>query len=506
MIEAAGHRIGNLAQILVAAVTGSGQHHDAPPDHIQALRQIGHHADRMGIVAVVEQHLERMLVEHVHATRRLEEGGVEGAQALADGIQLDAHGESHGGGHHGILHIVHGPALQRGRNQVRPQQRNVPALVVQGDHLAVDAGFQCAGAATGANVFAHQAVLRVHGDVADHLGIGVAGHLQYQRIIGIEHRAILGHLDDDALDLGELFEGIDAFHAQMIGLHVEHRADIHRRHAHAGAQQATARDLEYRKIDLRIGQHHARGNRSGHVAFHRALAVDVDAIGGGEAGRVAGHLGDVGEHARRGGLAVGAGNRGNRHARRRARGEQHVDHRASHIARLAFARRHVHAESGCRIALADAAADRLVALGNVGGKKIHAADIEANGADGTDRHVAIVRVDDVGHIRCRTAGGQVGGGAQVDDAVLLRHACRRHLHACHHHVGLRIEFEFGQHFFMADTAAWIGVHFIDQLRDGVHAITHHMTRRASGCCNQFTIDHQQAVVITFEEGFHDHRA
>ena len=46
----------------------------------------------------------------------------------------------------------------------------------------------------------------------------------------------------------------------------------------------------------------------------------------------------------------------------RARREQHVDHRAGHVARRALARRHVHAEAGRGVDLADRAADVLVGL------------------------------------------------------------------------------------------------------------------------------------------------
>jgi hypothetical protein len=54
---------------------------------------------------------------------------------------------------------------------------------------------------------------------------------------------------------------------RMIGLHVQHRADIDLAHAHAGAQQAAARGLQHGDVDLRIGQHHARRHRPGHVAL-----------------------------------------------------------------------------------------------------------------------------------------------------------------------------------------------------------------------------------------------
>ena len=263
---------------------------------------------------------------------------------------------------------------------MRPDERDVTAAVVERDHLPVDARFERARAAAGADVFAHQHVLRVHRHVADVLRFGVARHLEYERIVGIEHGAIRRDFDHDALDLGELLERVDALQTEMIRLHVEHRADVDFLHAHAGTQQPAARRLEHRDVDLRIRQHHLRGDGPGHVALHRALAVDVDAVRRRESGRVARHLRDVREHARRSGLAVRAGDRRDRHARRRSRRKQHVDDRAGDIARRAFARRHVHAEPGCGVDFADAAADRAVALGDVVRQEIDAADVEPDGA------------------------------------------------------------------------------------------------------------------------------
>ena len=63
---------------------------------------------------------------------------------------------------------------------------------------------------------------------------------------------------------------------------------------------------------VRVAQHHPGGHRAGHVARHGALAVDVDAVGVRQADVVAGQLLDVRQHARGGGLAVGAGDRGDR--------------------------------------------------------------------------------------------------------------------------------------------------------------------------------------------------
>jgi hypothetical protein len=48
---------------------------------------------------------------------------------------------------------------------------------------------------------------------------------------------------------------------------------------------------------------------------------------------------------------------------RRARREEHVEHLARHVARLALGGRHVHAEARRRVHLADAAADLVVGCG-----------------------------------------------------------------------------------------------------------------------------------------------
>ncbi len=170
---------------------------------------------------------------------------------------------------------------------MRPQQRDVAAAIVQRHHLTVDPRLERTGAAAGANMLAHQGVVRIHGHVANGLGFRVARHLEHQGIVGVEHRAVGGDLDDDAFQFAQLLERIDAFQSQMIGLHIEHRADIHFGDAHAGAQQSAARGFQHGDIDLRIRQHHAGGHRTGHIALHGALAIDVHAIGGRQSRRVA---------------------------------------------------------------------------------------------------------------------------------------------------------------------------------------------------------------------------
>ena len=119
----------DLGDVLVAAVAGRREHAD-PPARPTSSRctSSAHRLDRGRVVAVVEDHLERVLVEDVHPARRLEERRVEGAQPLADVLELDAHAERHRRGEHRVLHVVQRPALERRRDQVRPEQRDVGAV------------------------------------------------------------------------------------------------------------------------------------------------------------------------------------------------------------------------------------------------------------------------------------------------------------------------------------------------------------------------------------------
>jgi hypothetical protein len=50
-------------------------------------------------------------------------------------------------------------------------------------------------------------------------------------------------------------------------------------------------------------------------------------------------------------------------------------------------------------------------------EKVHAAHVQPDGADRAHRHLAVVGMDDVGDVGGGAAGGQVGGGAQVDHLI-----------------------------------------------------------------------------------------
>ena len=100
----------DLGDVLVAPVAGHGERDQPAAAHGRALDQLAHGPHRGGVVAVVEDDLERVLAEHVHPAGRLEERGVEGAQPVADVLELLAQAVGDGGGDHGVLHVVQRPA------------------------------------------------------------------------------------------------------------------------------------------------------------------------------------------------------------------------------------------------------------------------------------------------------------------------------------------------------------------------------------------------------------
>ena len=75
-----------------------------------------------------------------------------------------------------------------------------------------------------------------------------------------------------------------------------------------------------------------------------------------------------------------------------------------------------------------------------------------------------------------------------------------------HHLRLRVDLEPRQHLLVADAAARVLVHDLDQLRDRVLAVADDVARRAARRRDQLAVDDEQAVVVALEVGLDDHRA
>ena len=120
MVEVPRKFPGGSHNILVPPVAGHRGHHQTAALHIQPVGQIGHRRDGGRVVAVVQNDLERMFVEHVRPPGRLEEGCIKRAQPVADIVEINPEGIGHSGGEHRVLHVVECLALLRCRVQVRP--------------------------------------------------------------------------------------------------------------------------------------------------------------------------------------------------------------------------------------------------------------------------------------------------------------------------------------------------------------------------------------------------
>ena len=277
-------------------------------------------------------------------------------------------------------------------------------------------------------------------------------------------------------------------------------------HTHAGPEQPAPGDLENGHIHRRVAQHHPGGHRSGHVPGHRALAVDIHAIGGRQADVVPGQLLDVGQHPRRGGLPVGAGYSGDRNPAGRTGRKQHVHHRSAHVPRPALARSHVHPEPGRRVHLADGAAYVLIGLGDVAAEEIHPAHVEADRLHRPHRHRDVVRVNQIGEVGGGTAGGEIAGGTEKDLFARRRHALPGVALSAQHYLGLMVEFQPGQHLLVAHAAPRVLVHQLHQLLDGVNPVSHHVPRHPLGHRHQLAVDHQHPVVLARDEALDDDAA
>ena len=210
---------------------------------------------------------------------------------------------------------------------------------------------------------------------------------------------------------------------EVVGLDVQHRADVCTSVAHAALQQPAARGLQHRRVDRRVAQHHAGRDRPGHVAVDRQVAVDVDAVGRGRPTVVPASLkmcATIRAVVVLPFVPVIARSGCGRGARR----EEHVHHRPGDVARRALARRHVHAEARGGVDLADRAPRLLVGARDVGGEEVDAGHVEADRPAARIGHLAVVRVHDVGHVDGGAAGGEVAGRAQEDDLAVGGHRSR----------------------------------------------------------------------------------
>ena len=118
---------------------------------------------------------------------------------MANVFQAETVAKGDGGREHGIVHIEHSLAFHGRRYEVGPHQWNMRAFLIERDHVTINALFQNHGASADTNMFFHQRVGRMHGDITDVARVRMLRHFQAMLVIGVEHGSVAGDFDDEDL-------------------------------------------------------------------------------------------------------------------------------------------------------------------------------------------------------------------------------------------------------------------------------------------------------------------
>ena len=112
--------LGDCPDVLITPVTRRRQHANSLAADFEPAYQLADTGNGCRVVPVVQNHAERVLVEHIHPPRGLEDRGIEGLQSMPDVIQGFTHTESERCGKHGVLYVMSSLPFHGCRNQVRP--------------------------------------------------------------------------------------------------------------------------------------------------------------------------------------------------------------------------------------------------------------------------------------------------------------------------------------------------------------------------------------------------
>src|ERR671933_815494 len=120
-----------------------------------------------------------------------------------------------------------------------------------------------------------------------------------------------GHyrLDEDALESGQLFHGVDVANSQVIGRDVQDDADFALIEAEARSQNSASSRFQHRYFHRWVGQNQLSTLRPGIVSGFYQIIADVSAIGSRVASNLTCLLDNVRKQASGCSFAVGSGYR-----------------------------------------------------------------------------------------------------------------------------------------------------------------------------------------------------
>jgi len=102
-------------------------------------------------------------------------------------------------------------------------------------------------------------IKRVHGE-EHRLATGQQrlAHRHAPGVVGVEHRGHPGATRQQAFDMGQLVQGLDAVEPQVIAADIQDHVDVAALEREAALEDAAARGLQHRHLHRRVGQHPAR--------------------------------------------------------------------------------------------------------------------------------------------------------------------------------------------------------------------------------------------------------
>ena len=229
VVEIFGADLAHLADLGLAPVAGYADQADAVgPVRLDRRHHPAKGPQGLGIVGVVQDDAEILRLVDIHPAGVLGIGRTEGRQSLGDSFGLDAGAVGHGCGGERILDVEqhmavhgrrHGPRLADGAGLAPIMERHhAGAGVVENRHAAVGHVLEDE---------ARRFLSAAQREPADPTA-GVAGHTDCQGIVGVEDAdAAAGDaFDDDGLHRRQVLKSVDALEAEVVGLDIEHGADL----------------------------------------------------------------------------------------------------------------------------------------------------------------------------------------------------------------------------------------------------------------------------------------
>src|ERR671934_999997 len=143
LVEVAGRDPADLPHVFVPAIARRGDHRNpaaraALPIWLgQAFYEVAHHGQAMRIMGVIDNHADAMELEHIEPAGRFVEGSVEGAQALADVVEIGSRGVGGGRRRQRILHVHARLAFKSGGEHAGVADGGCPSTFPDDDHFAV---------------------------------------------------------------------------------------------------------------------------------------------------------------------------------------------------------------------------------------------------------------------------------------------------------------------------------------------------------------------------------